>query len=144
MQMPVGTPPTAANWSSSIADKVFIAASQNLRVVNIQLDPPELGALQVRLQISGPDQQLSATFSSPNGAVRDVLEQQLPRLREMLAEQGINLGEASVSDQRADNSRRSDVDERGSSGDYADSEEGAAEFNPLNSQGTLSLVDFYA
>ena len=144
LQMPIGTPPNSQNWSSALADKVYIAASQNLRVVNIQLDPPELGALQIRLQISGPDQQLSASFTSPHAAVRDALEQQLPRLREMLAEQGIELGESSVSDQGGDNRQNQDIEGRSGSGDYADSEEAILQNNPLNTQGTLSLVDFYA
>jgi len=144
MQMPVGTPPTARNWSNAVADKVFIAASQNLRVANIQLDPPELGALQIRLQVSGPDQQLSATFNSPHAAVRDALEQQLPRLREMLAEQGISLGESSVNDQGAQSEGGSGFGEQQGSSGIADSENSDALINPLNTQGTVSLVDFYA
>ena len=144
MQMPVGTPPTARNWSNAVADKVFIAASQNLRVANIQLDPPELGALQIRLQVSGPDQQLSATFNSPHAAVRDALEQQLPRLREMLAEQGITLGESSVNDQGAQREGGSGFGEQQGASGIADGENSDALVNPLNTQGTVSLVDFYA
>ncbi|MCJ8340377.1 MAG: flagellar hook-length control protein FliK [Pseudomonadales bacterium] len=144
MQMPTGTTPAAQNWGRAVADKVFIAASQNLRVANIQLDPPELGALQIRLQITGPDQQMSVSFSSPHAAVRDVLEQQLPRLREMLAEQGINLGESSVSDQGANNNQGSESSESQGSGQYAQSSENEEVFNPLNTQGTVALVDFYA
>jgi len=144
MQMPVGTPPTARNWSSAVADKVFIAASQNLRVANIQLDPPELGALQIRLQISGPDQQLSATFNSPHAAVRDALEQQLPRLREMLAEQGISLGESSVNDQGAQSESGSGFGGQQGATSIADGDNNDAIVNPLNTQGTVSLVDFYA
>jgi len=144
MQMPAGTPPTARNWSSAVADKVFIAASQNLRVANIQLDPPELGALQIRLQISGPDQQLSASFTSPHAAVRDALEQQLPRLREMLAEQGISLGESSVNDHGSQSERGANLDNQQGGAGFVDSEEGDLPVNPLNTQGTVSLVDFYA
>ncbi len=144
MQMPAGTTPTSQNWGRAVADKVFIAASQNLRVANIQLDPPELGALQIRLQITGPDQQMSVSFSSPHAAVRDVLEGQIPRLREMLAEQGINLGESSVSDQGTNNNQGSESSEQQGNGQYAKSSENEASFNPLNTQGTLALVDFYA
>jgi len=144
MQMPVGTPPTARNWSNAVADKVFIAASQNLRVANIQLDPPELGALQIRLQVSGPDQQLSATFNSPHAAVRDALEQQLPRLREMLAEQGISLGESSVNDQGSQSEGGTGFGEQQATSGIVDGENSDALVNPLNTQGTVSLVDFYA
>ena len=144
MQMPPGTPPSAKNWGRAVADKVFIAASQNLRVANIQLDPPELGALQIRLQVTGPDQQMSVAFSSPHASVRDVLEQQIPRLKEMLAEQGINLGESSVNDQNADNKQEMANRERKDGQGYAGGVDMEDPINPLNTQGTLSLVDFYA
>lgn len=144
MQMPPGTPPTAKNWGRAVADKVYIAASQNLRVANIHLDPPELGALQVRLQVTGPDQQMTVSFSSPHASVRDTLEQQLPKLREMLEEQGINLGESSVNDQKDGSDQMGGDGERQGSGNYADSAETEGPVNPLNTQGTLALVDFYA
>lgn len=144
MQMPPGTPPTSKNWGRAVADKVYIAASQNLRVANIQLDPPELGALQVRLQVTGPDQQMSVSFTSPHASVRDTLEQQLPKLREMLEEQGINLGESSVNDQRENSQQMAGDGEQNASGAYADGADPENPVNPLNTQGTLALVDFYA
>jgi hypothetical protein len=144
MQMPAGTPPTAKNWGRAVADKVIIAASQNLRVANIQLDPPELGALQVRLQVVGPDQQMSVSFTSPHAAVRDVLEQQLPRLREMLEEQGINLGESSVNDQKNQSNKESEAGNASGSANYVGHSDSEPAANSLNTQGTLALVDFYA
>ncbi|EPJ45992.1 MAG: hypothetical protein OFPII_23320 [Osedax symbiont Rs1] len=144
MQMPANTPPTASNWGKAVADKVYIAASQNLRVANIQLDPPELGALQVRLQVTGPDQQMTVSFSSPHASVRDALEQQLPRLREMLEEQGINLGESSVNDQHKQSDRDSDASQLANRAGYSEHSDDNSVVNPLNTQGTLALVDFYA
>lgn len=144
MQMPPSTPPGNPNWARAVADKVYIAASQNLRVANIQLDPPELGALQIRLQVTGPDQQMSVTFTSPHAAVRDVLEQQIPRLREMLAEQGINLGESSVNDQGKDKKQPTSDSESASSTGYANDSDLENPAHSLNTQGTLALVDFYA
>lgn len=38
-------------------------------------------------------------FTSPHAAVREAIEQALPKLREMLADNGIMLGNATVSDQ---------------------------------------------
>ncbi len=144
MQMPLSTPPSNPNWARAVADKVYIAASQNLRVANIQLDPPELGALQIRLQVTGPDQQMSVTFTSPHASVRDVLEQQIPRLREMLAEQGINLGESSVNDQGKDKKQTTSGSENNSSDGYAKDSDLENPEHSLNTQGTLALVDFYA
>ncbi|MGB1239763.1 MAG: flagellar hook-length control protein FliK, partial [Pseudomonadales bacterium] len=139
LQLPMGVPPGSQNWGRAVADKVMIAASQNLRVANIHLDPPELGALQVRLQVNG-DQQVNISFTSPAGSVRDALEQQMPRLREMLEEQGINLGQSDVSDQQNSNG---DGEQGDGSGGYAGNAEGEPEQAAMV-QRNLSLVDYYA
>ena len=47
--------------------------------------------------------QATAIFTSPHAAVRDAIEQAIPKLREMLADNGIMLGQAMVSDHTAKN-----------------------------------------
>ncbi|MGI9293555.1 MAG: flagellar hook-length control protein FliK, partial [Pseudomonadales bacterium] len=60
----------------------------------IQLDPPELGSLQVR--VTTRHEQTSVIFVAPNNAVRDALELQLPRLRDTLEGAGLQLQDADV------------------------------------------------
>ncbi|KAF0804078.1 flagellar hook-length control protein [Alcanivorax xiamenensis] len=67
--------------------------------VELHLHPAELGPLSVSLKVD--DQGAQAQFFSAHGQVRQALEQALPQLREALAQQGISLGEASVSDQQS-------------------------------------------
>src|SRR5690606_5199983 len=55
------------------------------------------GAIDVRLQLDGD--KVHASFSSPHVEVRHALENSLPRLREMLGEQGFLLGNADVGQQ---------------------------------------------
>ena len=93
MPVALGSP----QWSQAVGDKVLWLAAQNVSAAEIRLDPPELGPLQVKVSVS-PDQQASVTFSSPHPAVREVLDQQLNRLREMFSEQGLNLVNVDVSD----------------------------------------------
>lgn len=66
----------------------------------IQLDPPELGSLQVR--VTTRHEQTSVIFVAPNNAVRDALEQQLPRLRDTLESAGLQLQDANVFAQTED------------------------------------------
>lgn len=141
LQMPKGLQPGMAGFNQAVAEKVVIAAGQNLRVANIQLDPPELGALQIRLQV-GADQQVSVSFTSPHGNVRDAVEQSIPRLREMLEEQGLSLGESSVNDQSGQGSGDAQEGSDAGQGQYL-----ASEGEPLpeqTAQGSVSLVDYYA
>ena len=49
------------------------------------------------IKVSGD--QATALFTSPHAAVRDAIEQAMPRLRDMMADNGIMLGNATVSDQ---------------------------------------------
>ena len=58
------------------------------------LNPPQLGRVEVSLTVSGD--QATAVFASPNAAVRELIEDSLPRLKEILSGAGINLGEAQV------------------------------------------------
>ena len=71
--------------------------SKNLKNVDIRLDPPELGRLQIRLNVGGDG--ATVHFTVANQQARDVIEQSMPRLREMLAQQGVQLGDSSVQQQ---------------------------------------------
>lgn len=84
-------------WSEAVVDRVMWLSSQNLKSAEIQLDPAELGRLEVRVNLS--QDQAQVTFASPNAGVRDALEGQMHRLRELFAQQGMNLADANVSDQ---------------------------------------------
>ncbi|MGQ7958643.1 flagellar hook-length control protein FliK [Pseudomonas sp. SP16.1] len=84
-------------WSEAVVDRVMWLSSQNLKSAEIQLDPAELGRLEVRVNLS--QDQAQVTFASPNAGVRDALEGQMQRLRELFAQQGMNLADANVSDQ---------------------------------------------
>ena len=84
-------------WSEAVVDKVMWLSSQNLKSAEIQLDPAELGRLEVRVDISKDLTQV--TFASPHAGVRDSLEGQMQRLRDLFTQQGMNLLDVNVSDQ---------------------------------------------
>ena len=84
-------------WSEAVVDRVMWLSSQNLKSAEIQLDPADLGRLEVRVNMS--QDQAQVTFASPNAGVREALEGQMHRLRELFAQQGMNLADANVSDQ---------------------------------------------
>lgn len=68
-------------------------------MAEIRLDPPELGSMQVRVNVSGDA--ASVSFVVQSQQAKDALAEAMPRLRDMLSEQGIELGDAQV---RKDNS----------------------------------------
>lgn len=80
-----------------VAERVQMMMSKNLKNIDIRLDPPELGRMQIRMNMNGDG--TTVHFTVANQQARDVIEQSMPRLREMLAQQGVQLNESSVQQQ---------------------------------------------
>lgn len=91
----VGTPVGAPGWDTAVAHRVVWLAGRDTQSAELHLNPPELGPVAVTLNIT--QDQASALFVSPHAAVRDAIEAALPKLREMLSDNGIALGNAQVS-----------------------------------------------
>ena len=93
----LATPLGHSAWPAEFSQKVSWISTQKNQVAELHLNPPDLGPINIVLKIS--DNQATALFTSPHSAVRDAIENALPKLRESLAENGIMLGNATVSDQ---------------------------------------------
>lgn len=90
----VSTPATSPNWHEDLGNKVSMLVGKEASSAELILTPPHLGRVEVQLSVSGD--QTTATFVAATPAAREALEQALPKLREFLAESGINLASASV------------------------------------------------
>ncbi len=94
----IATPVTqVAQWATETAERIVWHAGQAVHKVELQLNPPNLGKLEVTLQLH--QDQLTAHFVTASQAARDALDQALPRLRELLQQSGIQLGQSSVANQ---------------------------------------------
>lgn len=96
-QQGIAAPLSSNNWANEFSQKINWMSMQQNYVAELFLNPPDLGALDVVLSVSG--NQADALFTSPHSAVREAVENAMPKLRELLADNGINLGNATVSDQ---------------------------------------------
>lgn len=81
-------------WNDDFAQKIVWLSNQQNQVAEIRLNPAHLGPVEVTLNMTS--EQATAQFASPHAAVREAIEAALPRLREMMAESGINLGSVTV------------------------------------------------
>jgi flagellar hook-length control protein FliK len=93
----ISSPLGSSGWTEEFSQKITWMGTQQNQVAELHLNPPNLGPLDVVLKIS--DNQATALFTSPHSAVREAVENALPRLREILADSGITLGNTMVSDQ---------------------------------------------
>ncbi|MEB6589974.1 flagellar hook-length control protein FliK [Pseudomonas asiatica] len=85
-------------WAEGLVNRVMYLSSQNLKSADIQLEPAELGRLDIRVNVAA-DQATQVTFISGHAGVRDTLDSQLHRLRELFAQQGLAQPDVNVADQ---------------------------------------------
>ncbi len=78
--------PQAGNFSEAVVDKVMWMSSQNLKTADIQMEPAQLGKLEVRIDMT--QDQTQVTFASPHADVREALDNGSQRLRELFAQAG--------------------------------------------------------
>lgn len=125
-----------------MADKVRWMVNSNNLQADIRLDPPELGSMQIRVNVSG--EAASVSFVVQSQQARDVLEQATPRLKELLEEQGIQLGQSSVQ-QESDGDKDADGAEltgnKGRDGTEEEDTQPTVEQRVVN--GRLSGIDYY-
>lgn len=81
-------------WQEAFASRVAWQVKDGLQQVNVAINPPELGPIEVRMSLQ--DDKVSAQFVTAHHAVRQVIEDAMPRLREMLSQSGLNLADANV------------------------------------------------
>ena len=112
------------NWNQALGQRMVWMAAGAEQTASLTLNPPDLGPMQVVLHVSNG--QADASFFAAQPEVRQALEAALPKLREMLSDAGVTLGQANVSagqpqqqqasDRRASDSRTSSVGTVGATG----------------------------
>ncbi|WMC11373.1 flagellar hook-length control protein FliK [Oceanimonas pelagia] len=77
-----------------MAQQVQVLVNQNMQQADIQLSPSELGGLRIHIRVEQGE--ASIQFLAHHPQAREMLEQAMPRLRDMLGQQGIQLGQGQV------------------------------------------------
>lgn len=82
---------SAEQNAKQLAQQAQVVVSQNLQEADIRLNPSELGGLKIQIKMEQGEVQVQFVASSPQA--KELIEQAMPRLREMLNQQGMNLGQ---------------------------------------------------
>lgn len=141
-------------WENQVSQRIVYMVGKE-QAATLTLNPPDLGPVQIVLNVT--NDQATVAFSSDQLDVRQALENALPRLREMMSESGIALGnatvDANVPDQRQqqqDSDRRAQGGQRGAGGLTGDGQDGAPAVNEVAprtrtvSLGDRGMVDLFA
>lgn len=110
----VNTPMHSPDWGQAMSQQVLLAAQGQQQFATLHLNPPQLGPLQVHLQLH--DGQIQAQFVSPHAVVRQAVEAALPQLRDLFTGAGLSLMQTSVGTQGGQGGRQQARSERGSAG----------------------------
>ncbi len=96
--------PQQPGFDQTLAQRVLLFVQQGIQDARVRVHPEHLGPIEIRIRLEADALQVS--MASPHAAVRDALESALPRLRETLAEQGLDLGHAEVGSGERDAQRQ--------------------------------------
>ncbi|MEM0549687.1 MULTISPECIES: flagellar hook-length control protein FliK [Aeromonas] len=140
---------------AELHQKVNVMLADKLQQAEIQLDPIGLGKMKIQIQIDASSQ-ASVHFVVQHGQTREMLEQAMPRLRDMLAGQGIQLGQTQVQHQSQQQQQQGQATsggqgQQGQSGGQSGSGRGqeagdvtTSTLNVLVESTNGSGIDFYA
>ncbi len=92
-------------WGPALGSRIVTMVAEGVQEARIQLDPPELGSMELKLQVH--QDQTSVQVQVQNNQVRDVLEANAQRLRDALAQQGMTLSGFDVSTQSGSSQQQS-------------------------------------
>lgn len=97
VQLSMQAAPGQPQFVQETAQHVAWLAGQDIQRAEIQLNPRRLGPIQV--EITTRKDQVDVSFAVQHPQTVHALQQTLPQLHDMLAQQGLNLGNATVGQQ---------------------------------------------
>jgi len=130
--------------ANRISERISWMIGQNVKQATVRLDPVGLGPMKIHVNMQGAEQ-AQVNFVAQHGVTRDILDSAIPRLRELMQLEGLNLvdvnvqaesGESELAQQEEQHtsSRRGKVDDGGN-------EQPEEEVTVYQDEG---LVDYYA
>ncbi|MFT6093555.1 MAG: hypothetical protein ACJA2Q_001455 [Pseudohongiellaceae bacterium] len=129
----LSVPFNQSGWGENLGRQLSLLLAKNMDSAQIQLDPPELGPLVVKIQIN--QDQVSLQFTSGHAVVREALEQSSQRLQQMFNDEGLELVDVGVFDQKS--GKDSEANERDKQGK---SESGRADSSDNSAEESVGLL----
>ncbi|HHF7375041.1 flagellar hook-length control protein FliK [Legionella bozemanae] len=128
-------------WSKQFADHIIWLGQQEVKSAIIKINPEDLGPLEISIKVINDS--ASVNITTHTHQIRDIIDQSLPKLQAMMAEQGLNLSEVHID---SDGSAHQSPQQNSSSQEEtALAIEDEAGITPLKNKKILKgLVDYFA
>ncbi|MCS5708604.1 flagellar hook-length control protein FliK [Candidatus Berkiella cookevillensis] len=128
-----------AKPENPLFDKIFLMINKNENSAKLIIDPPELGALEIK--ISQREGATHIVFNAQSIAAKDAIEAQINDLREIFGQEGLNLGDVGVFHQNEQNNNEQSAS---GNGGFAHTNESAGGESISLVRNIKGLVDLYA
>lgn len=134
-------------WGQALGQRVNYMINSQVQQAHITLNPEKLGPIQIKLHFDR-DQRVQVSVLAQHGITRDAIDASIPRLREMLEQQGVNLASVDVEtgESFAEQQTQQDDDNKSTAMGATDGNGGSVvdEEQSETKVASDSLVDYYA
>ena len=142
----IGTNVRSQRWGQELGQRLVFMVNKDIKEAKIKLSPEKLGPIQIKITLD-KDQQMSITIVAQNGTTRGLLENAIPKLREMLEDSNAEVVNVDVNeDSNAENYSES-KDKGTPQNKIGMQSEGSVEQDKVVSrlvQSSDNIVDYYA
>lgn len=131
------------NAATQLKDRLMYQLNNKIQSAEVKITPEDLGTVQIKVNLQ--QEQLSVQFVVQQSNAKELLEQQMPKLKDLLQQQGLQLTDGQV-EQRQANDRRSGSEEKSGHRGYAANTNGEVELAHVATVKKQSdrMVDYYA
>lgn len=101
VEVPAMTRPIShPDWNQELGQKLIWMHKQDIPSAELRLNPEHLGPISIKIDVS--QDQATVSFTAQHAGVKEAIEAALPKLREMLSGQQLNLVDVNVSQQQSE------------------------------------------
>jgi len=130
-QLQMTTPVNQKQWGNEFSKRITMLVNNGQQqIAELRLNPAHLGPLSVRLQLD--DDQANISFVTNHQAVKEAIELSLPKLKEQLQQQGLDLGNVDVGQPNSDNEEAKNQLTDSNSTDFGDPDSTESDLQSLN------------
>ncbi|CEK10507.1 flagellar hook-length control protein FliK [Legionella hackeliae] len=130
---------SSPEWGENFNQQILWLGQQKIKSAVIKLNPQELGPLEVNIKLVKDVASVNITTHSTQ--VRDLIEQTIPRLRDMMTEQGVNLSQVNI---ESSNHQQNNSAEQSNQALTEESDEELVILTPLTTPKNKGLIDYFA
>ncbi len=126
-------------WNKEVGERVVWMYKQAIPSAELRLNPQHLGPVTVKVDVN--QDQVNVAFTTQHAAVKEALEAAVPKLREMLSSQQLNLLDVNVTQDDSRQRQSQGFNQMGSGSGERERNESADKEPNKSAEKTLNIAD---